>query len=108
MLYDTNLQKADIDISSSGDNTIIAAPTAGYIVIDHINFVPTSAVDIQLKQGTTNYGGAYPLDTKQAFTLENAMMNPQGVITLKPLEAFKMNLSAAIQVSGFIRYRVII
>lgn len=50
MLYENNLRKADIDISSAGDNTIIAAPSAGYIVIDHINFIPTSAVTVQMKQ----------------------------------------------------------
>jgi len=106
-MYENNLLKADIDIASAGDNTIIAAPSAGYIVIDHINFVPTSAVTIQLKQGTDAYGGAYPLDSKQAFTIENAIQSPQGIITLKPAEAFVINLSDAVQVSGFVRYRVI-
>lgn len=108
MLYENNLRKADIDISSAGDNTIIAAPSAGYIVIDHINFIPTSAVTVQMKQWTTAYGGAYPLADKQAFTIENAIQNPQGIITLLPWEAFKLNLSAAVQVSWFIRYRVVI
>lgn len=108
MLYENNLLKADIDISSAGDNTIISAPTSGYIVIDHINFVPTAAVTIQLKQNATNYGGAYPLDSKQAFTIENAIQNPQGIITLKPGEAFVMNLGAGVQVSGFVRYRIVI
>lgn len=107
MLYENQLLKADINIATSGDNTVIAAPSAGYIAIDHINFVTTSAVNIQLKQGSTNYGGAYPFDTKQTFTIENAIQNPQGIITLLPGEAFVMNLSASVQVSGFIRYRII-
>lgn len=107
-MYENNLLKADISIAASGDNTIIAAPSAGYIAIDHINFVPTSAVTVQLKQGTTNYGGAYPLDTKQAFTIENAILNDKGIITLKPGEAFVINLGAAVQVSGFVRYRIVI
>jgi len=106
-MYENHLRKEDINIATSGDNTIIAAPSAGYIVIDHINFITTSAVIIQMKQGTTNYGGAYPFDAKQTFTIENAMMNPQGVITLLPGEAFVMNLASSVQVSGFVRYRVI-
>lgn len=106
MEYSENLRKADISISSSGDNTIISAPASGYIVIDHINFIPTTAVNIQMKDGTTNYGGAYPLDAKQAFVLENAMGSDKGVITLTPATAFVINLSGATQVSGFIRYRV--
>lgn len=108
MLYENNLLKADISIATSGDNTIIAAPTYGYIAIDHINFVPTSSVNVQLKSGSTNYGGAYPLDSKQAFTIENAIQNPKGVITLGSGEAFVMNLSDAVQVSGFVRYRIVI
>lgn len=108
MLYENVLMKADIDIATSGDNTLIAAPSNGYIVIDHINFITTSAVTIQLKQGTTEYGGAYPFDAKQTFTIENSIQNPQGVITLLPGEAFVMNLGAAVQVSGFIRYRIIV
>lgn len=100
--------KADINISASGDNTIIAAPSEGFIAIDHINFIPTSAVTVQLKDGSTAYGGAYPLDTKQAFTLENAMQSERGVITCSPASAFKINLGGAVQVSGFVRYRVVI
>lgn len=102
-----NFKKADIDISSSGDNTIIAAPSQGYIAIDHINFLPTSAVTIQLKDGTTSYGGAYALDAKQAFTLENAMQSDKGVITISPTNAFVINLDSAVQVSGFVRFRII-
>jgi hypothetical protein len=107
MEYSENLKKADISISSSGDNTIISAPASGYIVIDHINFIPTTAVNVQFKDGTTAYGGAYPLDAKQAFVLENAMGSEKGVITLTPKTAFVMNLSGATQTSGFCRYRII-
>jgi Neuraminidase (sialidase) len=102
------LLKADISIASSGDNTVIAAPTHGFIAIDHINFIPTTAVNVQIKNGVTNYGGAYPLDTKQAFTIENAIQNASGIITCKPGEAFIINLGSAVQVSGFIRYRIVI
>jgi len=107
MLYENDLLKADIDFATSGDHTIIAAPANGYIAIDHINFLPNSAVTVQLKSGTTEYGGAYYLNN-QAFTLENAFLNNKGVITLAPGEAFVMNTDAAIQVSGFVRYRIVI
>lgn len=107
MEFSENLKKADIDFATSGDNTIISAPSQGYIAIDHINFLPTSAVTIQLKDGSTAYGGAYPLDAKQAFTLENAIKSEKGVITLTSKTAFVINSSSAVQVSGFVRYRVI-
>jgi len=105
MMYENNLLTAVINISSSGDNTIIAAPSAGYIAIDHINFIPTSAVTITLNDGTNE--PAYPLDAKQAFTIENAILNPKGIITVDPETAFIINLSAAVQVGGFIRYRIV-
>ncbi|PIU58379.1 MAG: hypothetical protein COS89_00675 [Deltaproteobacteria bacterium CG07_land_8_20_14_0_80_38_7] len=107
MLFSENLKKADINISSSGNNTIIAAPTTGYIAIDHINFLPTSAVTVQLKQGTTAYGGAYPLDAKQAYTIENTIGNEHGIITCLPGEAFVIDLGGAVQVGGFVRYRIV-
>ena len=107
-IYGNNLMKADISISTSGDNTIIAAPTSGYIAIDHINFIPTSAVTVQLKDGSTSYGGAYPLDGKQAVVLENSIQNEHGLIKLSDASAFVMNLSGAVQVSGFVLYRIVI
>ena len=106
-IYAENLQKADINISSSGNNTIIAAPTNGYIVIDFIVFLPTTAVSVQIKDGTTNYGGPFPLDAKQPFTFENTIHNEKGIITLSPGNAFVINLSGAVQCGGFVRYRVI-
>lgn len=107
MTYIETLEKADISISTSGDNTLISAPGDGkYIMIDHINMVPNSGVTVQLKDGSTAYGGAYSLTSSQGFVLENAMMNEHGVITLSNNSAFVINLSGAVQVSGFIRYRI--
>lgn len=106
-LYTGALRKSDLDFSSSGDNTVIAAPSNGYIAIDFIALIPTTAVTVQMKQGTTNYGGPMPLDAKQPFTFENTIHNDQGIITLLPGEAFVINLNGAVQCGGFIRYRVI-
>ena len=99
------LRKADIDIATSGNNTIIAAPTTAgnYLAIDFISFLPTSAVTVQLKTGSTNYGGPLPLDAKQPVTWENVTEHTQGIITCAPNEAFVINLSGAVQVGGLIR-----
>ena len=110
MNYIETLQKADINISSAGDNTVISAPTTdpnAYIAIDHINFVVNGTVTVQFKDGTTVYGGPYALAQGQGVTLENAMHNEHGIITLGVGNPFKMNLSAGVQVSGFIRYRIV-
>lgn len=108
MNYIETLEKADINIATSGDNTVIAAPGDGkYLVIDHINMVPNAAVTIQFKDGTTAYGGAYSLTSSQGFVLENSMRNEHGLITLSNNSALVINLGGAVQVSGFIRYRII-
>jgi len=101
--------KADIDISTSGDNTIIAAPTGTsvYIAIDHINLIPEEAVAMQIKDGETSYGGAYDFTSNQGFVLENTVQCQDGIITLSANSALVLNLSAAVQVSGFVRYRII-
>lgn len=101
------LRKANIDIASSGDNTIVAAPSTpgNYLAIDFISLLPTTAVAVQFKTGSTAYGGPLPLDTKQALTWENAMRNVRGVITCAPNEAFVINLGGNVQVGGLLRYR---
>lgn len=106
-IFGNKLEYATISIASSGDNTIIAAPTDGYIAIDHINFIVTTAVNVTLKSGSTAKSGVYPFDTKQAMVLENTLQHQDGVITCGRNEAFNINLGSAVQVSGFIRYRIV-
>lgn len=107
MLLD-DLKTATIDITTSGDNTVIAAQGAGtYIAIDHINFIVTTAVGLTFKSGSTSLSGAYPFDTKQALALDNAMQAEKGVITCNDNEAFIINLDGPVQVSGFVRYRIV-
>lgn len=98
-----------IDISSSGDNTIIVAPTgtSAYIAIDHINFVSDSAVSVLLKSDTNELSGTYSLTSSQGFVLENSYLDPNGVITCVAGEAFIINLDSDVQVSGFIKYRIV-
>ena len=108
MAYNEKLYKADINIASSGDNTIISAPATGqFIAIDHINLLPTTAVAVQFKDGTTAYGGPLPLGTLQALALENSMQHQDGVITCSSGSAFVINLGSAVQVGGFVRYRIV-
>lgn len=100
--------KADINISSSGDNTIVSDPGDGVrIAIDFITLLPTSAVTVQLKDGSTSYGGPLPLDAKQPFTFENTIHDPEGIIHCSDSEAFVINLGGAVQCGGFVIYRLI-
>lgn len=126
--WQEGLLKQDININTIGDNVVIT-PNSGempktwdnsgtYIAIDSINLVPAAGVTVTFKNGATtdanngtvpqaNYGGPYPFAQNQGFVLENAMENEHGVITLAPNKSFVINLSAGVQVSGFIRYRLL-
>lgn len=124
-IWEEQLLEDDINISASGDNIVIT-PGSGnmpatwenkavYIAIDHINLVPSAGVTMQLKSGKSsgegvqkNYGGPYPLAQNQGFVLENAMQNTDGVITLGPNQSLIINLGSGVQVSGFVRYRLMV
>lgn len=112
--------KADINISTLGDNTIIApgmtAPgvtsmpaawenSAEFLAIDYLVIFPASAVTLQIKDGANNYGGAYQLAAQQPFIMENAAHIEDGLIALSPNSNLVINLSAPVQVSGFALFR---
>ena len=105
--YGSASRTKEIDTATSGVNELIAAPTDGYIVIDHINILPTSAVTVQFRSGSTDIAGPYPLDAKQPITLENACHKNEGIMRCARNEAFNMNLSGAVQVGGYVDFRVV-
>lgn len=122
--WNERLLKQDINISSSGDNVVITPGSgempaafdtpATYIAIDHINLLVNGAVVVQFKSGKSsgegtpkNYGGPYTLANGQGITLENPQQNTDGVITCNPNQSFVINLGSGVQVSGFIRYRLV-
>jgi len=108
MIYGEHLKSTSVSFAGSGDNTVISAPTSpAYLAIDLLSLVPNAAVSLKLIRGTTDLTGVYSLTANQGFTLDNTFLNPDGVITCLPGEAFKINLSGAVQVSGFCRYRII-
>uniref|UniRef100_A0A6H1ZH79 Uncharacterized protein n=1 Tax=viral metagenome TaxID=1070528 RepID=A0A6H1ZH79_9ZZZZ len=107
MGFSDKIYKADIDFATSGDQEIIAAPSAGRIVIDFILVFPEGATTLQLLDGSTDYGGQYALDAKQPFVLENTTRDYEGLISCTNEAAFQINSTAAVQVSGFVKYRIL-
>lgn len=108
MPYSDRQESVAISFSASGDNTIIAAPSAGRLAIDFVSFMPTAASNITLIKGSTNITGAYPLDAKQTLTYENTIQNREGILgKFVNGQAFKINSSVATQISGYVLYRVI-
>lgn len=98
---------AEINTSTSGDNTIIAAPTKGHIEIDHIEIMPTGGVNtvrIKLDGASGSVGYEYAFDDNQAYVYDKTTPNP---LTVKEATAFILNLSAATKVTGMVQYRVV-
>jgi hypothetical protein len=105
--FSDKLYKADINFSGSGDNTIIAAPSSGRIAVDFISVYPAAATTIQVKDGSTAYGGSYPLSAKQPFVFENTTEAYDGVITCSFGNPLVINSDTAVAVTGFVRYRLL-
>lgn len=93
--------RAVINIAAAGDNTIVAAPGANFIIkIVKLLFVCTAAVAVTLKSGANNLTGA------MSFSV-NGGLGYDGDFTpleMNANEAFIINLGGAVQVSGFVLY----
>jgi hypothetical protein len=96
------IRHGKIDTVSSGDNVIVAAVTGKKIRITSYLLIPSAAVSLTWKSdsdeisGTMDFaalGGAAPTGNAWAPLLETA----EGA-------ALKLNLSAAVQVSGHVAY----
>lgn len=109
MAFSDMVRTAAITCSSAGDNTLIAAPSAGRIVIDHINFLPTAATVITLYNGAagTALSGPYDCDAKQGMAFDNVTSQYDGLLRCSLATAFVLNSTVATQVSGFVNYRII-
>lgn len=98
---------AEINVSTSGDQTIIAAPTKGHIEIDHLEIMPTGGVNtvrIQLDGTSGIVGYEYAFDDNQAYVYDRTTNNPLAVAEAQP---FVLNLSASTKVTGMVQYRVV-
>src|SRR3990167_252457 len=95
-----------INTSTSGDNEIIAAPGAGGFFAVGFFLVNSKcgSKTLILKSGSTERFRVI-LDEGQPFVLENTIHDPEGILTCASNSAFNLNLSAATQVTGYIKYR---
>lgn len=94
------LSKAKIDIVTSGDNTIIPLSAGKKHKIVKIWFVCAGAVDVTFKEGATAITGAMSFGQGGGLA-DDGDLNP---IEIATGQAFVINLSAAVQVSGMVRY----
>ena len=97
-----------VNTSTSGDNELIAAPGSGsFLAIDFLTLHPNGGAQTLIIKRASTEVFREVLDDNQPFTVENAIHDPEGIITCGDNEAFNLNLSAATQVTGYIKYRII-
>jgi len=98
------LLTAPITFSGSGDNTLVVAVASNRIVIDRIWLVVGGATNLTFKDGaSTNLSGAVPMSTNGGLTFD-ATGEPWFCTSLG--NAFILNSSAGVQVSGQIYYHL--
>lgn len=100
------LTELPLEIATSGDNTLIAAPGAGNrIIIYHINYLTRGAVNVRLLSGANDLSGLYTWQNAEGggFAFDGSTV---GGLPLNENEAFVINLSANVGIDGFILYSV--
>lgn len=95
-----------ISHNSTDAATIIAAPGAGKrLAIDFLTLNPSGGANsITLGFGISP---VFVLNDNQPLTFENAIHDPEGIMSFDDNQAFTIDLSAATLVEGFVRYRII-
>lgn len=93
-----------IDCSSSGDNTIIAAPGAHqFIRIYSIKIMSYGTVNVSLKSASTVIDGPVPLVVDSGYVESDGA---NGKFQLGLGEAFIVNLSGGVRVTGNVVYSI--
>lgn len=106
MLWNIHGTPKDVSIntSSSGDNTIIAAPTVGRNLIHALSIVAAGAVTVTIKCGSSTKA-VFALTTGGSINLSD-IASQQGGAFYECLtgEAFVINLSGAVNITGTVKY----
>lgn len=105
LIDSARILRAAINASSSGDNTIVAAQSGKQIRVTSYSLLCASAVNGTWKSGaSTSLSGAMP------FGANGGIAQPEiltGCLETAVGDALVLNLSGAVQVSGYINYQII-
>lgn len=97
-----------INVSSSGDTTLIAAPGDGRrIAVSHVHAQAAAAMNVTLKSGSTAITGPMPQAAGGGWVTPPPTHTAQYWYICNNNEALVINLSAAVQLGGILWYDVI-
>jgi len=108
MLWNIHAEPIDtkVDFSASGDNSLIAADSAGYNYIFNFSIVVAGATSITIKCGTREVG-KWALQANGTLSISASdYLSGQPYFICRPGEAFIINNSAAVNVTGTLKYAV--
>lgn len=99
-----NLRSAAINISASGDSTVITGGTNQIVKVYGLFFTVAGATNITFKDGTTALSAAVVFTGNgSAMTLQ---INDEPYFVTTSGNNFVMNSSSAVQISGTVYYTV--
>ncbi len=102
-------QNSPIEVSASGDNTIVAGVAGKHIHVLQVVIIAAAEVTVRWKSGATNLSGPMALAKNGGYSAESSSEYPrpiEGVLVTGQGEALVLNLGAAVSVGGHLRYFV--
>ncbi len=97
----SDLLDAPINFAASGDNTIIAGVAGQVIRVWKIFFIAGASTDITYKDASSAKSGPLPFSSNEGMVLD---FDTKPWITCLAGDAFVLNSTNAVQVSGMVYY----
>ena len=97
------MQSAPINVSASGDQTLIAGVNGSAYAVYGMILVAAGSVSVTIKNGSTALTGPIPLAASSQFSFPLNVDTSYASVT--PGNALVINLSGATQVSGIVYYQ---
>ena len=95
------LTNAAVNVTGAGDQTLVSATASQTTRVFRLFLVAAGVTNITIKTGSTSLSGVIPLTPNQGFVLD---FDGEPWFVTGSNEAFVINVSAAVDVDGFIQY----
>jgi hypothetical protein len=98
------IRSAVLNFASSGDNTAISAAPFGATRVKGVSFTVAGATNITFKNGTAAVSGAYVFTGNGSSMTAPILESEASYWIADPTQAFVINSTNAVQISGTIWY----